>query len=41
MVTRIEGGVERALTADEKLVLTHDNTNGWMQLNTSDYALDG
>ena len=32
MVSRIEGGVERDLTADEKLVLTHDTRNGWMQL---------
>ena len=41
MVSRIENGVERPLTASEKLVLNHDVTNGWMTLDTSDYALDG
>lgn len=40
-VTRIIDGVERELTDDEKLVLTHDKTNGWMDLDTSNYLLDG
>lgn len=40
-VTRIVEGVERALNDEEKLVLTHDPSNGWLDLNTSDYSLDG
>ena len=39
-VRRIVEGVERLLSDAEKLVLTHDNTNGWMDLSTSNYVLD-
>ena len=41
-VSRIEtDGTERALTAEEELVLVHDKSNGWLDLNTSNYELDG
>jgi len=41
MVSRIVDGVERDLTPEEALVLTHNSANGWLDLQTSDYALDG
>ena len=41
LVSRIVDGVERPLTDEEKTVLGHDDTNGWLDLITSDYALDG
>ena len=41
-VSRIIDGAERPLNSAEKLVLTHFSlTNGWLDLQTSDYALDG
>lgn len=36
-----ENGTERELTTAEKLVLRHDASNGWMNLTTDNYALDG
>ena len=41
LVSRIEDSVERALTPPELLVLTLDKSNGFLDLNTSEYALDG
>lgn len=42
LVTRIVEGTERDLTEAEKLVLTHHKlTTGMLDLQTSDYALDG
>jgi len=41
LVSRVVGGVERPLSADEETVLKHFNTTGWLDLETSDYALDG
>ena len=41
IVNRIDDGVERPLSAAEKLVLFHSKSNGWMDLLTSDYTLDG
>jgi len=40
-VSRIENETERELTTAEKLVLHHDASNGWMNLTTDNYALDG
>lgn len=40
-VTRIESGIERALTPEEQLVLIIDPNNGYLDLQTDDYALDG
>ena len=41
LVSRIEGSVERPLTSPEMLVLTLDKSNGFLDLKTSEYALDG
>lgn len=40
-VGRVENSTLRPLTPAEKLVITHDNTNGKMSFVTSDFSLDG
>lgn len=36
-----ETGTERPLTLDEQQVLKQDPTQGWLDLDTSNYDLDG